>query len=288
MNRGENDGVSQSWADNETLQSYSLVKVLSHGRSGSVVIAKDPNGHEIVVKSMGKKTTKQHWVENEVKAGALLRRKNLVRFREHKEDALNHYVMLDVVKGEDLWHFMCKRHWKPLTEREASKVFKGVLKSVEYCHEMGVAHKDVKLENVMIDFKQRTTLIDFGFCEFSFFTKLSHRFDGTLDYMPPEMLQRHPFNPFKADVFALGVLLFILLTGSFPFELEHRCKMISKGMAPFVDWTSTPPLSASVKLLVEGMLHPSQEKRMALSGVLRHPWIKPHSRFYNFWQVLPK
>jgi len=253
-----------------------------------VMVCSNSKGAPVVIKSMNKASVRDDWVANEVRAGSLLKHKGLVKFKEHLEDEKNNYIVLDMVKGDDLWQFMCNRNWQPLPEKEARGIFNQILKSVEYCHDMGVAHKDVKLENIMINKRGQTTLIDFGFCEFAFYSKLSSRYDGTLDYMPPEMLLRQPFNPYKADVFALGVLLFILLTGFFPFELKKRCRILSNGGLPFVDWTmpGIPQISNSVKDLLEKMLEPHPDRRITLPGITVHSWIKPRNPL-NLWQVLP-
>lgn len=250
-----------------------------------------PKGGEVVVKAMSKHTVRQDWVDNEARAGNILKNKALVKYRESFDDDHFNYIVLDTIKGEDLWQFMNSRGWAPLSEKEAKGIFTQVLRSVELCHEAGIAHKDVKLENVMINKKWKTTLIDFGFCEFVEPNQLSKRFDGTLDYMPPEMLLRQEFNPFKADVFALGIFLYILLVGCFPWDLKRRCRIISNGGMPTVDWSmpGTPAnLSVSVKNLIEKMLEPQPSERTSLPGVSTHPWVKPKTGFnLNFWQVLP-
>lgn len=251
------------------------------------MVASNSRANSVVIKSMNKNSVRQDWVDNEVKAGLLLRHKSLVKFREYFHDETHNYIVLDTVKGDDMWQFMQNREWKPLSEREAKPIFKQIVKSIEYCHDMGVAHKDIKLENVMIDKKGKTTLIDFGFCEFASFVKLSTRYDGTLDYMPPEELLRHPFSPYKADSFALGVLLFILLTGFFPFDLKKRCRALGKGIQPQVDWKmeGIPPLSDCVKDLLEKMLEPSSGKRIGLHTIANHTWMK--RRYFDLWQALP-
>jgi len=272
----------------EALSQYTFQKCLSSGRSGSVMVAYNACSIPVVIKSMNKNSVRQDWVDNEVKAGLLLRNKSLVKFRDYFQDETHNYIVLDMVKGDDMWQFMQNRAWQPLTEKETKPIFKQIVKSIEYCHQMGVAHKDIKLENVMIDKKGKTTLIDFGFCEFASFVKLSTRYDGTLDYMPPEELLRHPFSPYKADVFALGVLLFILLTGFFPFELKKRCRQMSKGIKPQVDWKmdGLPSLSESVRDLLEKMLEPASDKRIDLQTLTNHPWMK-RRYYFDLWQALP-
>jgi len=241
---------------------YRVQKFLAHGRSGNVMVAySGPKATPVVVKAMSKSSVKQEWVDNEVKAGSLLRCKGVVKMRESFQDSTHNYIVQELVKGDDFWQFMQNRNWKPLSEKEARNVFHQLAKSLEYCHEMGVAHKDVKLENIVIDKKWKTTLIDFGFCEFGSVGTLSSRFDGTLDYMAPEMLLRSPFNPFKADVFALGVMLFVLLTGNFPWGFKQRYRILAKGGLPCIDsMLGKHDLSVCAKDLLSKMLQPVPER----------------------------
>jgi serine/threonine protein kinase len=275
-----------------TKHNYRFERFLASGRSGPVILASPANHQphqQVVIKAMTKDDVKPEWVQNERRAGLLLKQKGLVKYVDSWEDAEHDYLVVDYVKGDDLWQFLQNRNWKPLTEKEARLVVKQVAKAIKYCHSNGVAHKDIKLENVMIDKKLHTTLIDFGFCEFIRDNHLSKRFDGTLDYMPPEELLRMPFDPFKADVFALGVVLYILVTGSFPFEWKKRCRQMAKGQIPRVNWTQPdlPQPSQALKQLLEGMLETSSHARLSLDDVLQHPWMKRASYLDRISAMLP-
>jgi serine/threonine protein kinase len=271
------------------LGGFSVEKELFSGRSGRVLLATF-GGSQVVVKAMRKDSIKPEWVENEIRAGELLRHKGLVRYRETLEDIKYKYLIVDYVKGDDLWQFMQNRNWSPLNEKEAKAIMKQIGKTIQYCHSLGIAHKDIKLENIVIDKKMHTTLIDFGFCEFNCSAKYSRRFDGTLDYMPPEELMHIPFDAYKADVFALGILLYVLTTGNFPFDWKARCKMLSKGEIPYVDLNANccATFSPALKDLLAKMLDPSPDQRINLGGFLRHSWL--HERrmeFVKYFQRSP-
>jgi len=258
---------------------YRVKHELARGRSGVVELATTIGGSPVVVKKMTKKDIEQRWVVNEVKAGeALKNKKGIVKFREHFEDETHTYLVADYVKGEDLFTFMQKRDFQPLSERHVRWIAIQVAKALLICHKKGISHKDVKLENICLDKRGRPVLIDFGFCEFSAPEQKSTRWDGTPEYASPEVLLNLPFNTQKADVYSLGVVLFILLTGLFPFELKKRCKILQLGGKPKVDWTKGyyPPLSDSLKDLINKMLDTDPDKRISLQDVLEHPWMKKH------------
>lgn len=255
---------------------YRIKEEIARGRSGTVELAITTRGSPVVLKKMRKGEVEQRWIINEVKAGQVLKEnKSIVQIREHFEDETHLYVVADYVKGEDLFVFMQKREFKPLSEKQTKRIIRKLAKTLQYCHKKGIAHKDVKLENICLDRKNRPVLIDFGFCEFSAPNQKSTRWDGTPEYASPEVLLNLPFDTQKADVYSLGVVLFILLTGLFPFELKKRCKMLQRGGKPKVDWTKDyyPYLSATVKHLLDKMLEADPDKRITLQGVLNHPWM---------------
>jgi len=199
-----------------------------------------------------------------------------LKFREHFEDDNHDYVVSDYVDGQDLFTFIQNRDFKPLKEREARSIIRQVTHSLYVCHKKGVAHKDIKLENICIDKHLRTTLIDFGFCEFSPCGHLSTRWDGTPEYASPEVLLNMPFSPPKSDVYSLGVVLFTLVTGMFPFDHHSRCKLLKKGQKPEVDWTMKylPVLSRDAKNLLDKMLESDPDVRISIKQVLKHKWMK--------------
>jgi len=256
---------------------YRVQQELAQGRSGKVDLAISSHGSPVVVKRMNKGDVEPDWVKNEVRAGQVLKdAKGIVRFREHFEDETSDYVVVDYVKGDDLFVFMQKRGFRPLKERYARVIVKQLAKSLTCCHERGIAHKDIKLENICINRHLRTTLIDFGFCEFSPSGHISTRWDGTPEYASPEILLNLPFSTQKADVYSLGVVLFTIVTGVFPFDLKERCKILKQGGKPKVDWSKDyyPKLSVPLMELLDGMLETDPEKRLAIEQLLDHRWMK--------------
>jgi len=265
------------------LCNYKLEKELHRGRSEKVLLCSCKSGtHHVVVKAMKKEKTKSEWVENEARAGEVLHHKGICKLKECYEDGCYQYIVTEYIKGCDLWEFMESRHWKPLTEKETRQIMKQIVNTLLYCHKHGVAHKDVKLENVIVDKKLHTTLIDFGFCEFTHH-QFSNRFEGTPDYMAPEQILHVPYDPYKVDVFSLGVLLYVLTTGDFPFSFEDTCRRISCGQIPEVDWNSQclSHLSTSVKELLAAMLRPCPNERITLEECSHHPWLKKHESLLN-------
>ena len=171
------------------------------------------------------------------------------------------------------------------SEQEARILFKQIAKAISLAHKKGIVHLDIKLDNIMFDPATFTAkVIDFGLCNFvnkenkGMFT---HRV-GSEDWWSPEMIPERlaPYNGFKVDVWGLGLVLYCLLNGSFPFD-KRRSKFVrSSGVHPTFGFTQE--ISESAQDLIKRMLEVNPEKRISLAEVMSHPWMKK-SIFPKFW-----
>ena len=138
-----------------------------------------------------------------------------------------------------------------------------------YLHGMHITHRDIKLENVLLDGARNTKLVDFGFSVCSHHKRLKV-FCGTPSYMAPEIvLRREYFGP-PVDIWSLGVLLYALLCGRFPFSASNYPSLyrkIARGRFQMPEY-----LSHSVRDLLTGMLCLDPMKRYTVAQIKRHPW----------------
>ena len=124
--------------------------------------------------------------------------------------------------------FLKQKRGGRLEEHELKPIFRQIVKAVQYCHQKGIAHRDIKLENILIMNKKLIKLIDFGF---SINIKNKGRlnlFCGTPSYMPPEIVSKVAYYGKPADIWALGILLFKMLTGNFPFKGRNDRELFRK------------------------------------------------------------
>jgi len=176
-----------------------------------------------------------------------------------------------------------KRDSFPFTDQQSREIFNQVLKATQYSHSRGVIHRDIKLENILMDATGKVTLIDFGLCDLvSQPGQLSEKFCGSLDYVAPEVLSRPSYNGKLADCFSLGVVLFTLLFAEFPFVSNERINAVRYGRAQprpnFVEAKMKKYSVDSMALdLISKMLVPNSNERITLDDVMNHPWIKADS-----------
>lgn len=118
-----------------------------------------------------------------------------------------------------LSQFCRSRPQKRLPDEDAFKMFYPLLQAVRYLHSKHISHRDLKLTNVLVDREQRVKLIDFGFADNS--CRPLHAYCGTPSYMAPEIVLKKEYSGLSVDVWALGVVLYKLLTGEYAFGSKY-------------------------------------------------------------------
>ena len=175
---------------------------------------------------------------------------------------------------------MESRNCEPFSEDEVHKMFIQMIKAIQHCHAQGVVHFDLKLDNIMIDNKGQIKIIDFGLCDFiteasgDTFTKKV----GSEEYSPPELLYQDTtsFSGTKVDIWCLGVVLYALLCGTFPFDLVERESILRRGEEhPKPLFVKKIPEKA--KDLINKMLNIDPAKRVTMPEILSHPWVSGKS-----------
>jgi len=194
-----------------------------------------------------------------------------------KEGSL--HIVTDFIAGCELFHIASK-HPCGLPEEMALRILRQVFLSVELLHQHDIAHRDLKLENIMYDqTNKRMRLIDFGFAVPTVSTQHGKRKliyhnkqCGSLHYVAPEIVRQVPYDASKVDVWALGVLTATLLTGEFPFDHADEQQLFDQILS--ASFSLPPSVSPSAKSFIRAMLHPQPNMRPTVSSLLSHPWWK--------------
>lgn len=243
------------------------------GAYGKIMLAKDKStGDKVVIKKIPQ-TTPARMITNEVKAGKTIgMHPNVAGLLQYNEKADFHYLVFQHIQGQDLFTYLEKLNFAPRTEAEGRSIITQILNATHHVHKNNIAHRDIKLENVLIDTRGRVFLIDLGLCAFVEDQKLCRDWCGSDNYLAPEIVRRNPYNGMKADTFSIGVVLFALLFGVFPFE-NLRVNGVQSLRTLKVRFPSDVKVSSSAKELLLRMLEDDPEKRFSISDVLSHEWI---------------
>uniref|UniRef100_A0A0N4ZBG8 Protein kinase domain-containing protein n=1 Tax=Parastrongyloides trichosuri TaxID=131310 RepID=A0A0N4ZBG8_PARTI len=196
------------------------IELLMTSRAGTLLYYGKDNQTDtpIVLKTVEKEyleKTLKGYDYDEIKALIKLQlHQNILRLFQIVESDTHYNMITEYVPGRTL--FDCIIQDGRYNENDARKLFQQLVAAVAHCHVVGIAHRDIKLENIMIDTTNTLRLIDFGLAS----TKLTNLTQpcGSLPYTAPEILAGHEYDGTKADIWSMGVCLFIMLVGKFPFE----------------------------------------------------------------------
>ncbi|TYI64988.1 hypothetical protein E1A91_D09G126400v1 [Gossypium mustelinum] len=200
---------------------------------------------------------------------------NIVELKGAYEDNHSVYLVMELCAGGELFdRIIAKGHY---TERAAASLLRTIVQIVHTCHSMGVIHRDLKPENFLLlnqDENSPLKATDFGL---SVFYKPGEEFRdivGSAYYIAPEVLKRR-YGP-EADIWSIGVMLYILLSGVPPFWAESENGIFNAVLRGHVDFSTAPwpSISAQAKDLVKKMLTVDPKQRLTAVQVLKHPWIK--------------
>jgi serine/threonine protein kinase len=173
------------------------------------------------------------------------------------------YIVMDYIHGTDLMQYIQANNG--LSEKEAQRCFRQIVSALDYCHEHGVIHRDVKPKNILVDMQGNLKLIDFGMSNWIEEGKLRSTFCGTPAFASPEIILGIKYTGTPVDVWSTGVVLYLMVTGRYPFENVGEV-LQSSYKEP------TNNVSQECKDLIRSMLVVAPEQRAKLSQVKNHPW----------------
>ncbi|XP_063984771.1 calcium/calmodulin-dependent protein kinase type II alpha chain isoform X7 [Diachasmimorpha longicaudata] len=220
-------------------------------------------------------------LEREARICRKLQHPNIVRLHESIQEENCHYLVFDLVTGGELFEDIVAREF--YSEADASHCIQQILESVHHCHHNGIVHRDLKPENLLLASKAKgaaVKLADFGLAiELQGDAQAWYGFAGTPGYLSPEVLKKEPYGK-PVDIWACGVILYILLVGYPPFwdEDQHRLYSQIKAGAydyPSPEWDTVTP---EARNLINQMLTVNPTRRITASEALRHPWICQRER----------
>ncbi|XP_037084567.1 calcium/calmodulin-dependent protein kinase type II alpha chain-like isoform X15 [Pollicipes pollicipes] len=273
-------GATTKFSDNYDLKeelgkgAFSIVRRCVQKSTGLEFAAKIINTKKLSARDFQK-------LEREARICRKLQHPNIVRLHDSIQEESFHYLVFDLVTGGELFEDIVAREF--YSEADASHCIQQILESVNHCHLNSIVHRDLKPENLLLASKAKgaaVKLADFGLAiEVQGEQQAWFGFAGTPGYLSPEVLKKEPYGK-PVDIWACGVILYILLVGYPPFwdEDQHRLYAQIKSGAydyPSPEWDTVTP---DAKNLINSMLTVNPQRRINATEALKHPWICQRER----------
>lgn len=207
--------------------------------------------------------------EDEIRSMQMIHNSGVVQLVDLLKDDNFYYVFLEYCVNGELFDYIVDR--KKLMEHEAKVFIKQMLLAVQYLHSIGIAHRDLKPENILLDAFNNIKIADFGFAKCYQNNELTQTKCGTLTYISPDVLMNDFYDPFKSDIWSIGVILFVMVTGTIPWTASsdaHRINQIIGG-----EFSIPAFLSEKCRDLIRRLMCIDPEKRITIKEALEHPWL---------------
>jgi len=266
--------------------SYEMKEVIGKGKFGVVNLGiHKKTGQQVAIKILNKeniKTTEdKELVRIEIEILKLCHHPNIVRLLDHLENNDYIYIVTEYIGGGTLGQYFKKKKFN-FSERQATNIMSQIANGVKYLHQYGIAHRDLKPDNIMITQQNDYGVIkimDFGLSKILSPNERMVDGYGTLSYVAPEVLLRTPYNK-EVDIWSMGVILFYMLSGKLPFRGHKEQEVAEKIVYDPLefdddDWETR---SQKVQDLISCCLEKKKEDRITIDKFINHPWFKKNMK----------
>ncbi|OAY80305.1 SNF1-related protein kinase catalytic subunit alpha KIN10, partial [Ananas comosus] len=243
--------------------SFSKVKVANHALTGNVVAVK------IVSRQKLRNMDLEENARREIEILKLLQHPHVIQFCEVVEAHANIYIVMEHAESGELFDHLVEKG--RLQECEARHFFQQIISGVEHCHRNMVIHRDLRLENLLLDSKYNIKIIDFGMSN-TFWDGQLPRTNFLNPYSAPELISRKPHNGPEVDVWSCGVILYALICGHLPFMDENIPNLHKKIRGGIYDLPEN--VSDGARYLILRMLEIDPTKRITIAEIRQHPWFQ--------------
>ena len=254
---------------------YTLGMELGRGAFGKVVLGKHIiTGETVAVKILDKIILSQtpedyELVKKEMSILKLVKHKYIIQLYEILQTPNHIFIIMEYCEGKDIMDYILSKNFLP--ESLALKYFQQLINALFYLHSQNIAHRDIKIDNILLDRNKNLKLIDFGLSTKYSDDKLLDQPCGTIVYSAPEVLDGQPYHGMLADVWSSGIVLYGMLSGYLPFSESDdniNKKLIIQGKIEMPDY-----ISPWVKDLLKHMLDINPMTRYTLQDIKEHPWF---------------
>ena len=289
------DGKMKTEDDVLEANNYKLEEKLGEGGFAIVYFARNKKSnqkHACKVMKLGGdwKDSRVEDMKNELFIMEKVKHLYIVKLMHHfltqsKANGIRLYIFMELADGGDFSKFCQKKG--AMTENDCKPYFAQIICGINHMHSLGIAHRDIKLQNVLLVKNEKSISGDFTLLVSDFgLSRIMHHDSaggiqmnrticGTPIFMAPEILLRKPYSGFLVDVWALGITLYIMMTLQLPFNFRNKDQAIKDMVAKKWEWPTSKmkaPPSNDLKNYLSGMLDPDPTKRLDMSGISNHKW----------------
>ncbi|CAO1614054.1 unnamed protein product [Parajaminaea phylloscopi] len=252
----------------KTVGNYTLGRTIGEGTFGKVRMGTHRLlGTRVAIKQVPKAHSAS--LTREIHHHRRLHHFHVMKLYEVLATESNIWMISELCLGGELYDYLVERG--TLSEAEARRIFGQLCLAVAYVHGQGIVHRDLKLENVLLDERCNVKLGDFGFTREFEGKRLMETFCGTTGYAAPEMLAGKKYTGEEVDIWSLGIILYALLYGSLPFDDDDEAVM--KGKILLGEFELPDVVSDEARDLITSILRLDPTQRPSVKAILSHPWF---------------
>lgn len=257
------------------MENYRIIRKLGSGNFAKVYLAlHEPSSRQVALKLIDKAKVQGckmlERVHREIRNMKKISHPNIVNLFESFETDSHHVIAMEYVSGGELFDYVLDQ--QGLSESEAKDIFQQIVEAVDHCHKNSVVHRDLKLENILLDRDGLPKLADFGFSKETHSKEMFATYCGSSLYASPEMVVGKPYIGTECDVWSLGVVLYTLLTAQMPFDdrdYPHFVQAVKSG-----NYQEPARTSHLARDLISRMLDSNSKRRATIAEILSHPWLQ--------------
>ncbi|CAH8550659.1 unnamed protein product [Schistosoma turkestanicum] len=256
---------------------FAVVKLGKHSQLSVKVAIKIMNKDLIGSKNLSK-------ISRELEAMKRCQHPHIIRLYHVMETESSIFMVTEYASKGEVFDHISLSH--AFGEKEARELFWQIVCAIEFCHASGIVHRDLKAENLLLDADFKIKVADFGFCNFFQNGQLLSTHCGSPQYAAPELFKGESYDGTLADVWSLGVILYILVCGSFPFPGESLGEIrtqVLRGLVRFPFYLST-----SCEQVIRSMLQVDPVRRFKLKQVMTTAWMQESPNVEHYKSLMNK
>ena len=265
--------LSNTQLFNGKIEDYLITKELGKGSYAVVKLAmhrvtKEKFAIKIYTRESLLDPQKRNTVKNEINILKQLNHINIVKLYEVINSSKYLYLVLEYIKGVSLLDLIKTEKLHYIEQHKAIKLFIQIVKGISYCQSKNINHRDIKLENILVIKDDIIKIIDFGFAVKGSKDTYQKLFCGTPSYMPPEIVNKEKYIAQYSDVWSLGVLLYTMLYGRFPFKAKEDEKLFELINKADVKFPEDIDVSNNIKNLLKKILNVDPKSRPSPEDII--------------------